>query len=634
MARSKRMFKLPYLYKHKALSGVTTTPDGKTAAFVATQPDAKSNKIVSEIHAWSADGGVWTVTHGGKAAQPRFSPKGDRLALLSDRDGKKMQLRVMSPRLCESRQITRFAEGVVSYCWSGDGRRLAVIAKADKTDAEKKRDKDKLDWWTVDADEPRCRLWVLNADGAGKPRQVSAADEHVGAAGWTPDGKRLVYLAAPLGTLDSQWSQSRMKIVNAQGRGRRTVCDVSGYATSGELHVSPDSTRVLICEGVTPRDLFHVVTKTVDLRSGEKQTVARRFDRRGMNAQWLSDDEVIFEAEDRTSFCLYTCAIGGAARKLPTGPGVAGQAAIAAKAGRAMFIYSEAAQPDEIHSAPLDGSEPAAALTSINRAMQRVKLVEAEAVTWRTSDGLEVEGLLYRPTKPRARRPYPLIVMPHGGPFSASANSYGGSAHLNVFTAAGYACLLPNFRGSTGYGRAFTRKIVRNWGDGPMTDIMAGVDALIRRGVADRKRLAVFGGSYGGYMTAWIVGHTRRFRCAVAVAAVINNLSMWGTTDIPNFMRHCAGGTMPSYSDAFWRDQSPLHYAHKVTTPTLVITGEVDARVPPTQSDELYRHLKAGGVETRLIRYPREPHGVSEPRHRLQYFKHALEWIDEHMKGS
>jgi dipeptidyl aminopeptidase/acylaminoacyl peptidase len=243
-----------------------------------------------------------------------------------------------------------------------------------------------------------------------------------------------------------------------------------------------------------------------------------------------------------------------------------------------------------------------------------------------------VEGILYLPSAPGAKKPYPLIVMPHGGPYGASSNSYGVSVVPNIYCAAGYACFLPNFRGSTGYGRMFTRSIIRDWGKGPLADIMAGVDALIRRGLADGKRMAVFGGSYGGYMTCWTIGHTNRFRCAVAVAAVTDAISEWSSTDIPTFMIYSSGGAWPSYDDKFWRDQSPIHHVDKVKTPTLVITGEVDVRVPPNQSHEFYRALKLRGVETRLVLYPREPHGLAEPRHRAHYFKEILEWIDEHVR--
>jgi dipeptidyl aminopeptidase/acylaminoacyl peptidase len=168
---------------------------------------------------------------------------------------------------------------------------------------------------------------------------------------------------------------------------------------------------------------------------------------------------------------------------------------------------------------------------------------------------------------------------------------------------------------------------------GPFSDIMAGVDSLIARGLADGKRLAVFGGSYGGYMTCWTVGHTNRFRCAVAVAAVTDVISEWSSADIPGFMIYSSGGRRPSLDDAFWREQSPIHHVDKVKTPTLVITGDSDTRVPPGQSHEFYRALKLRGVETRLVLYPREPHGLAEPRHRAHYFRIILDWIDEHVRG-
>ncbi|GAH85389.1 unnamed protein product, partial [marine sediment metagenome] len=248
--------------------------------------------------------------------------------------------------------------------------------------------------------------------------------------------------------------------------------------------------------------------------------------------------------------------------------------------GLVFYVGSATREPEELCAVPVDGSGGTSRLTNVNRAMDPVKLARAEVVTWK-SDGLEIEGILYLPTKPGARKPYPLVLMPHGGPYGASLTNYNGAVAPNIFCAAGYACLLPNFRGSTGYGREFTRKIVRNWGDGPYRDIMAGIDSLIRRGIIDGKRMAVFGGSYGGYVTTWVIGHTRRFRCAVAVAAVVDNLSMWGTTDIPDFQLYSSGDVAAGFEDEFWRDQSPLHHAGKVRTPTLVITGEVDLRVPP-----------------------------------------------------
>jgi dipeptidyl aminopeptidase/acylaminoacyl peptidase len=271
-------------------------------------------------------------------------------------------------------------------------------------------------------------------------------------------------------------------------------------------------------------------------------------------------------------------------------------------------------------------------LTDVNRAVEAITLAHSQVVTWK-NDGMEIEGILYLPTKAGSRKPYPLVLMPHGGPYSVSTASYVNAVVPNIFCAAGYACLQPNFRGSTGYGRLFTRKIVGDWGDGPFRDIMAGVDALIRRGVIDGKRMAVFGSSYGGYVTAWTIGHTTRFKCAVAAAAVTDNVSMWGTTDIPDFMFRSSGKARIAFTDDYWRDQSPLSHVDKVKTPTLVITGEEDVRVPPSQSHEFYRALKAQGVDTRLLLYPREPHGIVEPRHRQHYLETVLSYINGHVMG-
>jgi dipeptidyl aminopeptidase/acylaminoacyl peptidase len=630
MAKRKRAFQVKDLFGHKALSGLTVSADGRPAAFVATQPDLKENKTVSEILAWAEGRGVWNVTFGGKASLPAFSPRGERLAFLSDRKGGKQQLHVMEETLSEGRQVTHFEEDVVRFEWSPDGRSLAVVAKADRTPAEKKRDEEKRDWWTCGTDERRRALWVVNAGGAGKPRRASADNEHVSTVAWTPDGKRLVYIACPVATVDSQWFESDLKVVDVRGGGRRTICPVRGRAPEGRIWVSADGNSVLLSEGYDDRDMFHDVAKLVELGTGKKRLVAPRADLASAAPQWLPDGRVLFECGVGTASQLCVCRPGGKPEALQTGAGVPAGAAVAREAGLVFYLLSETERPDEVWMCRLDGSDSPRPVTAVNTGMQAVRLARSEVVRWRSPDGFQAEGIVYLPSKPRARRPYPLIVMPHGGPYAASVVSYNTAAMPNIFCAAGYACFMPNFRGSTGYGRLFTRKIVRDWGEGPFADIMAGVDALIRRGLADGGRMAVFGGSYGGYVTTWTVGHTNRFRCAVAVAAVTNNVSQWGATDIPTFQVYSSGNVPVDLTDEFWCGQSPLRYAGRVKTPTLVITGEEDARVPPGQSHEFYRALKARGVETRLVLYPREPHGIGEPRHRVHYFEEILDWINTH----
>ncbi len=628
----KRAFKLKDIFKYRALSGLTAAPDGTAVAFAVSQPDLEENKATSCIWTWSEEEEAQQVTFDGKASQPAFSPDGRRLAFLSDRGSEKPQLYVMDGLFSEGRRITEFENGVVKFRWSPDGRRLAVVAKPDRTEKEKKDDEEKRDWWTVDADERRRALWVFNADGTGKPRRLTEDDEHVSEAAWMPDSKALAYTACPLGSINSQWFESDLKVVDVKAKERRTVCPVRGHLMESAIHVSPDGNSLLLSESYDEEDLFHDTAKVINLESGEKQMVHPTTDMRSMAPQWLPDGRVLFEAQDATSFVLCVCEVGRKPQILDTGPCVASNAALAKDAGKLFYLYSETGEPDEVWALSLDGSGPGKALTEINRPIRSRKLAKAEVVQWE-NDGEQVEGVLYLPSKSGARKPYPMILMPHGGPYGASVTSFGQAVVPNIFCAAGYACFMPNFRGSTGYGRMFTRKIVRDWGEGPFADIMAGVDALIDRKLVNPKRMAVFGGSYGGYMTAWTVGHTDRFRCAVAVAAVTDNLSMWGTTDIPDFQMYSSGNTPATFTDEFWREQSPLHYVERVKTPTLVITGEVDVRVPPSQSHQFYRALKVRGVETSLVLYPREPHGVSEPRHRKHYFEQIVAYIDEHVKG-
>lgn len=632
MPRTKRTFRLKDLYRHQTLSGLTARADGRAVAWIAAQPDLQANENATAVWAWTPDGGASQVTFDGKASAPQFAPRGRRLAYLSDRGGKKPQVVVMAEGLSEGRPVTNFEEGVVSFTWSPDGRSLAVIAAADRTAEEKLRDDQKRDWRTVDADERRRQLWIVRSDGAGSPRRISLSAEHVSSLAWTPDGKHLAYIACPIASINSQWFQSDLILASATGRSRRRLCPMRGATVDARMTVSPDGRTLLLCGPYSQADQWHSVAVLINLATGRRKLAAPGFDQRQVNPQWLPGGRILFESDVGTTFKIALADARGKVRLLPTGEGGAAFAAPVPKTGSLFYVYSEPGLPDEVFRMPIDGDGQTEQLTHVNKPMDSIRLARTEVLRWKIPGGLQIEGLLYLPSNPGARKPYPLIVMPHGGPYGSSVAAYSASAVPNIYSAAGYACLLPNFRGSTGRGRLFTRKIVRDWGDGPFADIMAGVDYLVRRKVVDGRRMAVFGGSYGGYMTAWTVGHTNRFRCAVAVAAVTNNLSMYGTCDIPDFMLYSGGGRPVSFTDRFWHQQSPLHYAGRVRTPTLVITGEVDARVPPGQSHEFYRALKARGVETRLVLYPREPHGVSEPRHRLQYFQMILDWINDHCR--
>jgi dipeptidyl aminopeptidase/acylaminoacyl peptidase len=255
---------------------------------------------------------------------------------------------------------------------------------------------------------------------------------------------------------------------------------------------------------------------------------------------------------------------------------------------------------------------------------------EVRRLTW-TCEGSSVEGVLYLPIGYTPGQRVPLIVQVHGGPASHYSDNFRGLplTWAPLLAANGYAVLLPNPRGGGGRGRAFMRANYRDWGGCDYRDIMAGVDHVIALGVADPDRMGVCGWSYGGYMSSWVIGHTRRFKAAVIGAAVTDLYSFQGNTDIARgFIPGLYAGAHPYREPAFWHERSPIEHIADATTPSLILGGEADARVPIGQSWELYRALRSLGVETVFVRYPREEHGFHERAHQIDVQRRVLGWFE------
>jgi dipeptidyl aminopeptidase/acylaminoacyl peptidase len=255
-----------------------------------------------------------------------------------------------------------------------------------------------------------------------------------------------------------------------------------------------------------------------------------------------------------------------------------------------------------------------------------LSLVKPENVRFKSFDGAEVEGWLMRPLNFQAGKKYPVVLFIHGGPHGMYG--YGFSHSNQVYAARGYAVLYLNPRGSSGYGQKFSDGCVNNWGGGDYQDLMKGVDhVLAKYDWVDANRLGVTGGSYGGFMTNWVVTQTTRFKAAIAVASLSNLISFYSTSLYQDLIHVEFKGFPWDNYDLLWK-YSPLRYIKNVQTPTLLIHGEQDMDVHITQAEEMYTALKQRGIEAVLVRYPREGHGLREPAHRIDYMNRSLAWFD------
>jgi dipeptidyl aminopeptidase/acylaminoacyl peptidase len=289
-------------------------------------------------------------------------------------------------------------------------------------------------------------------------------------------------------------------------------------------------------------------------------------------------------------------------------------------------------EPVEAYLMQVSSAKPVR-VSAANVDLPKQPLGETRVIKWKAKDGKEVEGLLTLPVNYDKSKRYPLILNIHGGPAGGFGETFIGASGLYPiasFAAHGWAVLRANPRGSTGYGLAFRSANVNDWGGGDFDDLMTGVDAAISMGVADSKRLAVMGWSYGGYMTNWVVTQTSRFKCAAAGAGLSNLISMWGTNDIPSTLDDYFEGTWVAQPERYIK-MSPLAHIGNAVTPLLMLHGEADIRVPTSQGYEMYRALQRKGVPAQMVTYPRTPHGPQEPKFVLDIMQRHIDWVAKYI---
>jgi dipeptidyl aminopeptidase/acylaminoacyl peptidase len=617
-----------------ALSDPQLSPDGTLVAYVQDAPDWKENKRIGHLWRIPVSGGAPVqLTRGTRGeSNPRWSPDGKALAFVARRDGQDdAQIHLLSGDGGEARALSAHVTAVSAIDWSPDGTRIYFLADESKTIEERAAAANKADVFQYDENYKQKHLWSI-AVANGQETRVTSGDFSVLSYRLSTDGRQVVTQRAPTPLLGDT-DQGEIWISEADGRDPRRLT-TNGVAEQ-QPSLSPDGRQVLFVSAASPafETYYQATLFLVPAAGGPALPVAPDFPFEIESARWGDSRTILAEVNTGVRSELFAFAVDQSSRprQLTTGDHAVNDWSYSASTGRHVFVLEEAEHPGEIWTLTADSDAKPARVTDVFGDLpKQFAIARQDRLEWTAPDGQSIDGMVFYPHDYVAGRKYPLVVQTHGGP--ASSDKFGWGSRLSygqVLTGKGFVVLRPNYRGSTGYGNAFLRDMVGGYFRHAHLDVMAGVDALVSRGIADPDRLVAMGWSAGGHMTNKLITFTDRFKAASSGAGAANWVSMYAQSDIRSYRTPWFGGTpwqARAPIDLYW-EQSPLKYVSQVKTPTIFFVGQDDPRVPLPQSVEMYRAIKSLGVPTHLYVAPREGHGWQELRHQLAKFNAEMAWF-------
>jgi dipeptidyl aminopeptidase/acylaminoacyl peptidase len=649
----------------KVVTDPNLSPDGRMVAYVVESLNAEKDAYQTDVWLVGAAGGEARALTSSPANDdtPRWSPDGRYLAFLSERPrpgatgdeaaDAKRQLWLIRPDGGEAEPLTSAPGAVSAFEWSADGKTIGFLAREPKSEARRKREKEKEDAWTPSDNYAWNRLWVIDV-ASRKATQLTRGETHVSGLSLSPDGKSVAFSGQPTPLIPDNFRADLYVVAAAGGEPTKLV---SQKGLDGEPAWSPDGKWIAFVSQAGRDEEWYTNSYVcvVPAGGGAPRNLTTAFDESigglfGSRPTWTPDSTaLLFPAGWRTAGRIYKTTLAGQLTALTSGPALDNRPSIDAKGETLAFLREDSASPREVWTLSLGAAAaakgarprgPAASsapkrLTDTNPQTRDFQSFPKEIVTWKGALGQDMEGLLVYPTGHAKGQRVPLMLNVHGGPAGTHSNSFTPAARLwgwPLFAQAGYAIFFPNPRGSGGYGEAFRSANVGDWGVKDFEDLMKGVDALVERGIADPDRLAVSGWSYGGFMTSTIVTKTDRFKSAIVGAAVTNLASFTGTTDIPDFSRSYFR-KWPWEDAAAYVEHSALFRAGSVKTPSLIVHGDKDDRVPISQGYEFYAALRARGVPTDFLVLPRQPHGPREPKLLRTCQEWILRWTEKYTRG-
>lgn len=667
------------IYRLGWLEDPKLSPDGRWVAYVQVVVDKVRNRYRRAVWLAAADGCTppQPFTSGqGNDHSPRWSPDGTRLAFVSDREGDRDQLYVMRVDGGEGRPVTAMPHGIRFPTWSLDGTRLAFVARVSLDEREREARGEALrspdDKWAAEqrrleerrrreeADDPRVttrlpyrtgttfiddqrgHLYVVDADAdpeVDAPQRLTEGDGSWGAPSWAPDGQSLLATRERNPNAESLFLGRAIFRVPLDGGEPRQLVDAPfSYVANGPAgmanapETSPDGRWIAALrfpeERATSRNTRLAIFPA---NGGAVRDLTLAADRSAMILHWSPDGALWCGLEDHGDLGLYTVSLDGEVTPVIGGTRIIDQFDVGI-GGRAAFVGSTPDRPGELWVRGGDGTERR--LTNVHGALLAERdVIIPEAIKFVAPDGLPIQGwVLYpRDFDPTGRAP--LAVFIHGGPHTMWGPSFRSLwPDWQAAAGQGYVVFFCNPRGSEGYGQAFQEALYDGWGEADYHDVLAGIEAVVAQGGIDPARICVTGGSYGGFMTAWLLGHDSRFRAAVAQRGVYHLMSFYGTSDAYELIEQEFDGVPWQEVDKLWR-HSPLAYAHRIETPLLILHADLDYRVPISDAEQLFAVLRRRGKTVELVRYPREGHELTrsgEPRHRVDHLTRILDWFAHH----
>jgi dipeptidyl aminopeptidase/acylaminoacyl peptidase len=659
VAAQKRPVTIDDVMQLKTVGSPVVSPDGAQILYTVRQWEKASEREKDRMESRTR---IWKVPANGSApgqqitfgergdTQPQWSPDGQFISFVSARgaaagadDPPRPQIHVMRADGGEAFKLTDAKEGVTGYAWAPDSTRIAYLTQDPRSDADEAANKKRDDERVFEGDFRSAHIWTIDLASKTAARLTEGSAYTVMAApSWSPDSKRLTFAAKPTPMIRDYRSDIYVADVAA-----KTIDKITTNPGSDQLpQWSPDGARIAfvsevsaatpIGDGTISSMVGNTHLMLYDVAAKSIKDVSRPdFDTEPGPLVWSADSaRIFFSAGKRTytegfAFDLKTGAYTQLSQKKTL------QIGSRSRDGRVVAVTMDTpTTPGEVYVT--DNTFGSFKAVTTNPQAASFALGETEVVTWKSSDGLEIEGVLLKPVGYEAGKKYPMLTVAHGGPSGAYVNNYrvGGLEGGQVWAGEGWAVFYPNPRGSTNYGEKFVRANINDWGGGDYRDIMTGIDALVAKGIADPDRLAHIGWSYGGYMTAWVITQTTRFKAAMVGAGLTNLWSMYGTNDIPNVMVSYFGGIPNAKTLALYNDRSAMSHVDKVTTPTLILHGSNDERVPIGQPMELFRALKDRGKTVELVFYPREGHGFQEYYHQKDRLERIHEWVTKYTLGT